>query len=281
MNKIVRNGLIFPAKVAAKSESLMKTEPRANFSPQETQRYSRNALLAQVGWEGQARWRAGRVLVVGAGGIGSAALLYLAAAGVGHLGLVDGDAVELSNLQRQILHRSADLGRRKVESAEESLTALNPHCRVETFDLRLNPANIRKVVQGFELVLDASDNFPTRFLVAECCWQDRIPLVSAAATGWHGQLLVTRPGAKNPCYRCLVPEAPPVQAVPSSTQVGILGAVAGTMGCLQAVEALKLLLGRESDLTRRLLAYDGLQGRFQTVDRLKRADCPLCGAKEP
>jgi adenylyltransferase/sulfurtransferase len=259
----------------------MKTEPRANFSPQETQRYSRNALLAQVGWEGQARWRAGRVLVVGAGGIGSAALLYLAAAGVGHLGLVDGDAVELSNLQRQILHRSADLGRRKVESAEESLTALNPHCRVETFDLRLNPANIRKVVQGFELVLDASDNFPTRFLVAECCWQDRIPLVSAAATGWHGQLLVTRPGAKNPCYRCLVPEAPPVQAVPSSTQVGILGAVAGTMGCLQAVEALKLLLGRESDLTRRLLAYDGLQGRFQTVDRLKRADCPLCGAKEP
>jgi adenylyltransferase/sulfurtransferase len=196
--------------------------------------------------------------VVGAGGI-SAALLYLAA-GVGRLGLVDGDAVVLSNLQRQFLHRSADLGRRKVESAEESLAALNPLCRVETFDLRLNPANVREVVQGFELVLDASDNFPTRFLVSECCWQEGIPLVSAAATGWHGQLLVASPGGENPCYRCLVPEPPPAEAVPPSTQIGILGAVAGAMGCLQAVEALKLLLGLESDLTRRLLAYDGLQG---------------------
>jgi adenylyltransferase/sulfurtransferase len=255
----------------------MMTEPREDFPPQETQRYSRNALLTQVGWEGQARWRAGRVLVVGAGGIGSAALLYLAAAGVGRLGLADGDAVELSNLQRQVLHRSADVGRRKVTSAEESLAALNPLCRVQTFDLRLNAANVREVVQGFELVLDASDNFPTRFLVSECCWQEGIPLVSAAATGWHGQLLVVRPGEDNPCYRCLVPEAPPAAAVPASTQVGILGAVAGAMGCLQAVEALKLLLGLESDLTRRLLAYDGLQGRFQSLARVKRPDCPLCG----
>jgi molybdopterin-synthase adenylyltransferase len=255
----------------------MKIEPPDDFTPQETQRYSRNALLAQVGWEGQARWRAGRVLVVGAGGIGSAALMYLAAAGVGRLGLVDGDAVELSNLQRQILHQSADLGRRKVESAAESLAALNPLCGVETFDQRLNPGNVGEVVRGFELVLDASDNFPTRFLVAECCWQDKIPLVSAAATGWHGQLLVAAPGAENPCYRCLVPDPPPATAVPSSTQVGILGAVAGAMGCLQAVEALKLLLGLKSDLTRRLLAYDGLQGRCQSLARVKRPDCPLCG----
>ena len=255
----------------------MRSEPRVDFPPQETQRYSRNALLAQVGWEGQARWRAGRVLVVGAGGIGSAALLYLAAAGVGRLGLVDGDAVEMSNLQRQIIHRSADLGRRKVASAEESLAALNPLCRVQTFDMRLNPANVREVVRGFEVVLDASDNFPTRFLLSECCWQDKIPLVSAAATGWHGQLLVAAPGADNPCYRCLVPEMPPAAAVPPSTQAGILGAVAGAMGCLQAVEALKLLLGLESDLNRRLLAYDGLQGRFQSLPRVKRPDCPLCG----
>jgi molybdopterin-synthase adenylyltransferase len=255
----------------------MQIEPREDFTPQETQRYSRNALLAQVGWEGQARWRAGRVLVVGAGGIGSAALLYLAAAGVGRLGVVDGDEVELSNLQRQILHRSADLGRRKVESAAGSLTDLNPYCQVETFDLRLNPANVREVVQGFELVLDASDNFPTRFLMSECCWQEGIPLVSAAATGWHGQLLVAAPGAENPCYRCLVTEPPPAAAVPPSTQIGILGPVAGTMGCLQAVEALKLLLGLESDLTRRLLAYDGLQGRFQSLARARRPDCPLCG----
>ena len=256
----------------------MRTEPRVDFSPQETERYSRNALLAQVGWDGQARWGAGRVLVVGAGGIGSAALMYLAAAGVGRLGLVDGDAVELSNLQRQILHQSADLGRRKVESAAESLAALNPLCRVETFDLRLNPGNVGEVVQGFEVVLDASDNFPTRFLLAESCWRYHIPLVSAAATGWHGQLLVAQPGAENPCYRCLVPEMPPAAAVPASTQVGILGAVAGAMGCLQAAEALKLLLGLESDLTRRLLAYDGLQGRFQSLARVKRPDCPLCGS---
>jgi len=255
----------------------MKIESREGFTPQETERYSRNALLTPVGWEGQARWRASRVLVVGAGGIGSAALLYLAAAGVGRLGLVDSDAVELSNLQRQILHRAADLGRRKVESAAASLTALNPLCGVQTFDLRLNPANVREVVCGFELVLDASDNFPTRFLVSECCWQEGIPLVSAAATGWHGQLMVANPGAENPCYRCLVPEAPPAEAVPSSTQAGILGAVAGTLGCLQAVEALKLLLGLESDLTHRLLAYDGLQGRFQSLQRIKRPDCTLCG----
>ena len=255
----------------------MQTEPGTDFSAEETQRYSRNALLDEVGWEGQARWRAGKVLVVGAGGLGSAALLYLAAAGVGRLGIVDGDAVELSNLQRQILHRTADLGRRKVASAAESLAALNPHCRVETFDLRLDPANVREVVPGFEVVLDASDNFATRFLLADYCWRQGIPLVSAAATGWHGQLLVQMPGAENPCYRCLVPEAPPAAAVPAAHEAGILGAVAGVMGCLQAVEALKLLLGRESDLSRRLLAYDGLQGRFQTVDRVKRPDCPLCG----
>lgn len=255
----------------------MRTEPRADFSSQETVRYSRNTLLDQVGWEGQARWRASRVLVVGAGGIGSAALLYLAAAGVGCLGLVDGDAVELSNLQRQILYRSADLERQKVALAEEALTALNPHCRVETFDQRLNPANVQEVVQGFEVVLDASDNFPTRFLLAECCWRNRIPLVSAAATGWYGKLLVTLPGAENPCYRCLVPELPVAEAVPDSSASGILGAVAGTMGCLQAVETLKLLLGRESNLSRQLLAYDGLAGRFQSLARVKRQDCPLCG----
>jgi molybdopterin/thiamine biosynthesis adenylyltransferase len=255
----------------------MQLEPPQDFAPQETGRYARNALLDRVGWQGQARWRAARVLVVGAGGIGSAALLYLAAAGVGRLGLADADAVELSNLQRQILYRTADLGRPKAAAAAESLTALNPLGAVETFDLRLDAANVRDVVRGFEVVLDASDNFPTRFLLAECCWHDKIPLVSAAATGWHGQLLVAVPGAEHPCYRCLVPEMPPAAAVPPSSESGILGAVAGTLGCLQAVEALKLLLGLPSDLNHRLLAYDGLQGRFQSLARTKRPDCPLCG----
>jgi molybdopterin/thiamine biosynthesis adenylyltransferase len=264
-------------KAAARSGKPMPSHPRADFSPAENERYSRNALLAGVGWEGQARWRAAKVLVVGAGGLGSAALFYLAAAGVGHLGVVDGDAVELSNLQRQILHGIADLGRPKVSSAAESLLALNRYCRVEPFNLRLQAGNVRELVQGFEVVLDASDNFATRFLLAEYCWQQEIPLVSAAASGWHGQLLVQRSGAENPCYRCLVPEIPPAAAVPAAVEVGILGAVAGALGCLQAVETLKLLLGQESDLTRRLLAYDGVQGRFQSLARVKRRDCPLCG----
>jgi len=216
-------------------------------------------------------------LVVGAGGLGCAALLYLAAAGVGHLTVADGDAVEWSNLQRQILHGAADLGRRKAASAAESLTALNPHCRVEALDRRLDPASLRALTPDFDVVLDASDNFSTRFLLAEYCWQRRLPLVSAAVTGWHGQLLVQIPHPENPCYRCLVPEAPPPEAVPPSSRVGVLGAVAGVLGSIQAVEALKLLLGRASDLTRRLLAYDGLQGRFQTVDRPKRPGCLLCG----
>ncbi len=218
--------------------------------------------------------------MVGAGGLGSAALFYLAAAGVGHLGIVDGDAVELSNLQRQILHGVTDLGRPKVSSAAESLLALNRRCRVEPFNLRLAAGNVWEVVQGFEVVLDASDNFLTRFLLAECCWRRNIPLVSAAATGWHGQLLVQRSGADNPCYRCLVPEAPSAAAAPPSSAAGILGAVAGVLGSLQAVEALKLLLGLPSGLSRRLLAYDGLKGRFQAVDRLKQPDCPVCGTEE-
>jgi molybdopterin/thiamine biosynthesis adenylyltransferase len=234
-------------------------------------------LLAEVGWPGQRRWRASRVLVVGAGGIGSAALLYLAAAGVGQLGIVDGDVVELSDLQRQILHQVADLGRRKVESAREALAALNPQCRVETYGLRLDAANIRDVLRGYEVVLDASDNFPTRFLVADCCWLEKIPLVSAAATAFQGQLLAVIPGPGNPCYRCLMPAPPPEEATPSSRQVGILGAVAGAMGCLQALEALKLLLGRGSDLARRFLTFDGLKGRFHSMERTWVPDCALCG----
>jgi len=249
----------------------------SDFSEEETRRYERNARLPEVGWSGQRRFRAGRVMVVGAGGIGSAALFYLAAAGVGHLSIADGDAVELSNLQRQILHRVDDLGRRKVESARDALRGLNPHCRVETHDIRLEAANIREVLKGYDVVLDASDNFPTRFLVADGCWLEKIPLVSAAATGFLGQILVVVPGAGNPCYRCFIPEPPGADAVPSSRQAGILGAVAGVMGTLQAVEALKLLLGREPELAGKFLSYDGLTCRFHLMTRTRRPNCPGCG----
>jgi adenylyltransferase/sulfurtransferase len=248
-----------------------------DFSEEEILRYSRNVILAEVGWTGQQRLRSGRVLVVGAGGIGSATLLYLAAAGVGHLGIADGDEVELSNLQRQILHRVEDLGRRKVESARDAITALNPHCTVQTYDLRLRVENIREVLQGYDAVLDASDNFPTRFLVADGCWLEKISLVSAAATGFQGQLLSVVPGEGNPCYRCFLPEPPSEDAVAPCRQAGILGAVAGAMGCLQAIEALKFLLGQGSDLSRRFLSYDALRCRFHTINRAQRPNCALCG----
>jgi adenylyltransferase/sulfurtransferase len=186
--------------------------------------------------------------------------------------VVDGDVVEPANLQRQILHREADLGRRKAASAQETLTALNPHCQVKTFDQRLEAANIGLVLKGYDLVLDASDNFPTRFLVADCCWLEKIPLISAAASGFQGLLLVVEPAAGNPCYRCLMPALPPAGGGPE----GILGAVAGVMGSLQAVEALKFLLGRGSGLSRRLLSYDGLKGRFHTMDRVRNPDCSGC-----
>jgi molybdopterin/thiamine biosynthesis adenylyltransferase len=243
-----------------------------NFSEEEILRYSRNVMLPEVGWAGQGRLRAARVAVVGLGGIGSAALYYLAAAGVGHIGIIDGDAVEVSNLQRQILHRVNDLGRRKVESAWETLMALNPHCRLQPYDTRLDAANIRDILKGHDVVLDASDNFETRLVVGDWCWLDKIPLISAAASGFQGLLLVMETGPENPCYRCLLPEPPP-----SAGQQGILGAVAGVMGCLQATEALKLLLGKKSDLTRQLLSYEALKCRFRYVTRTKKPDCPLCG----
>jgi adenylyltransferase/sulfurtransferase len=242
-----------------------------NFSDEESLRYSRNVLLGEVGWPGQERFRSGRVAVVGAGGIGSASLLYLAAAGAGRLGIVDGDALELSNLQRQILHRVEDLGRRKVDSARDAIAALNPHCHVETYDVRLDAANIGDVLQGYDMVLDASDNFQTRFLVADYCWLEKIPLVSAAVSEFAGQLFVVDPRQGSPCYRCLIPEPP------EDHQQGILGAVAGVMGCLQATEALKLLLGRSSDLARKLLSYDALTCRFHMMPRSRTANCPLCG----
>jgi molybdopterin/thiamine biosynthesis adenylyltransferase len=247
------------------------------FSLEEQERYTRQVILEEIGWEGQERFRSGKILVVGAGGLGSAALYYLAAAGVGHLGVVDADAVELSNLQRQILHATPDLGRRKVDSAKERLHRLNPHCRLEIFDRRLDAENISQTLAGYDLVLDCSDNFPTRFLVSDCCWQEGKTLVTAAVQEFSGHLMVVDPRRESPCYRCLLPGPP--EDVISGQPLGILGAVAGVLGCLQALEALKLLLGRVSELTGKLLTFDGLRGRFQVVARAKDPDCILCGSR--
>ena len=204
---------------------------KVDFSDEESLRYSRNLLLAEVGRSGQERFRSGRVMVVGAGGIGSAVLFYLAAAGVGHISIIDGDAVELSNLQRQILHRVADLGRRKVDSAKDAIAALNPHCHLETSAVRLDAGNIAEIVRECDVVLDASDNFQTRFLVADHCWLERIPLISAAVAEFTGQLFVVDPAQDSPCYRCLLPEPP------EDRQLGILGSVADGNSAITSPEA--------------------------------------------
>jgi molybdopterin/thiamine biosynthesis adenylyltransferase len=243
------------------------------FSPEDEERYGRQVILPEIGWEGQERLKSGKVLVVGAGGLGSAALWYLAAAGVGRLKVVDGDAVELSNLQRQILHSTADLGRPKAESARESLTRLNPHCLVEICARRLDAANVSRTLSGWDLVLDCTDNFPTRLVLADCCWREGKTLVTAAVQDFSGHLMVVDPKAGSPCYRCLLPE-PPAEA---PGPLGIVGAVAGVMGCLQALEALKLLIGRPSRLTHHLLAFDGLRSSFRRLERQKAPGCPLCG----
>jgi adenylyltransferase/sulfurtransferase len=236
-------------------------------------------LLAEIGGEGQRKLLRSSVFVVGAGGLGSPALLYLAAAGVGRLGIADGDKVESSNLQRQIAHATSDVGRPKGLSAGEAIRRLNPECDVQILPQRLTAGNIRQVIRGYDVVLDGSDNFPTRFLVADCCWFEKIPLVSAAVIRFDGQLMtVLPPGAGNPCYRCSFPGPPPSGLVPSCQEAGVLGAAAGVMGALQAVEALKVLLGLGGSLSDRLLVYDALECNFEMVQRERDPSCPLCGA---
>lgn len=249
-----------------------------NFSDAELLRYSRNIILAEVGLSGQERIKSSSVLLVGVGGIGSPAALYLAAAGVGRIGLVDSDVVELSNLQRQILFRTNDVTGVKVDRAREAIAALNPHCVVETHHLRLNDARItREIVRGYDVVIDGSDTFRTRFLVADCCWLERVSLVSASAVGFQGQLLVVVPDEGNPCYRCLIPEPLPGQRIATCGDVGIFGGVVGIMGSLAAVETVKLFLAHDPGSAHRFLAYDGLRCRFITAERVRDPHCPLCG----
>ncbi|MBU6498707.1 MAG: molybdopterin-synthase adenylyltransferase MoeB [Rhodospirillales bacterium] len=250
-----------------------------DFTDQDIDRYSRHILLAEVGGVGQARLRAARVLVVGAGGLGSPLLLYLAAAGVGTIGLVDDDVVDLSNLQRQIAHGVADLGRAKVESAAAAAHAINPGVRIEAHRMRLDAGNALDLVGRYDIVCDGTDNFAARFLVADACVLARRTLVSAAVLRFEGQLSVFKPHAGEgcPCYRCLYPEPPPAGLVPSCGEAGVLGAVTGVMGTLQATEVLKEILGIGESLAGRLLLWDALGARMRTI-RLKRDPaCRACG----
>ncbi|HLB03106.1 MAG TPA: molybdopterin-synthase adenylyltransferase MoeB [Nitrospiria bacterium] len=248
-----------------------------DFTEEQIQRYSRHIILPEVGGKGQRKLREARVFIVGAGGLGSPAALYLAAAGVGTLGIIDSDRVDLSNLQRQILHTTQRVDLPKVVSAQMTLNAVNPDVEVKTYEDKLHSKNILEIIKDYDIILDGSDNFPTRFLVNDACFFLRKPLVSGSIFRFEGQLAVIKAYDGNPCYRCLYPEPPPAGMIPSCQEAGVLGVLAGTIGVLQATEALKEILGIGSDLYRRLLTYDALSMTFREVKTRMDPNCPLCG----
>ena len=251
------------------------------ITDQELLRYARHVVLDEVGEEGQETLLRSKVLVVGAGGLGAPALLYLAAAGVGTIGIVDDDAVDLSNLQRQIVHSTGRIGMAKVESAKTALAEINPEVRVVPQRTRLDASNVAALLRGYDLVLDGSDNFKTRYLLNDACYFAKVPLVSAALLRFDGQISTFKAylAGHNPCYRCLFPEAPPADLIPRCEEAGIFGAVAGVVGSLQAVEALKELLGLGEGLSGSLLIYDGLGAEFRKIKIPRDPDCALCGAR--
>lgn len=241
------------------------------FSDDELERYARHIVLPEIGGAGQQRLKRARVLVVGAGGLGAPVLSYLAAAGIGTLGIVDDDVVALSNLQRQIVHGSADLGRLKVESAADAVTRINPHVTVEAHALRLDAENAAALVSAYDLVVDGTDNFAARYATADACAVEKRPLVAAGIGRFDGWVTVLKPheadaeGRPNPSFRDLFPEAPPAGLVPSCAEAGVVGALVGVIGSLQAMEAIKLVAGIGAPLVGRLLIYEGLDARFETI----------------
>jgi len=246
------------------------------LTAQEYQRYSRHLILPEVGLEGQRKLKAARVLCIGAGGLGSPVALYLAAAGVGTIGIVDYDVVDLSNLQRQILHTTADIGRSKLDSAKAKITAMNPEVKVELFNEPLTSKNALQIFKGYDVVLDGTDNFPTRYLVNDACVLLGIPNAYGSIFRFEGQASVfgTKEG---PCYRCLYPEPPPPGLVPSCAEGGVLGVLPGIIGMIQATEAVKLILGIGEPLIGRFVIYDALKMRFRELKLRKDPDCPVCG----
>lgn len=246
-----------------------------NFTDEQIERYSRQIILPNVGGKGQEKILKAGVLVIGAGGLGSPCSFYLAAAGVGKIGLVDSDKVELNNLQRQIIHTTADVGTPKTESGKKRLSALNPQVQVVTYPLRLDSTNILGIIKDYDIIVDGSDNFPTRYLVNDACVLSKKPLVHAGIFRYDGQIMTILPGA-GPCYRCLFPEPPPQGLVPSCQEAGILGAVAGIMGVLQANEVLKLILNAGEPLAGRLLIFNALDSTFRSVKVPRDNDCLVC-----
>jgi molybdopterin/thiamine biosynthesis adenylyltransferase len=247
------------------------------FSEDEVHRYARHIVLPGIGGDGQRRLREAKVVVIGAGGLGSPAAMYLAAAGVGTLGIVDFDRVELSNLHRQVLHDTGDVGRAKVDSASDRLHDLNPHVDVVAHRTMLSSENAIDILDAYDVVVDGTDNFPVRYLVNDATQLLAKPLVYGSVSQWEGQATVFLPGPETPCYRCLFPEPPPPGTVPSCAEAGVFGALPGIIGSIQAVEAIKLVVGAGEPLTGRLLLYDALRNDVATVRLRWDPDCPVCG----
>jgi molybdopterin/thiamine biosynthesis adenylyltransferase/rhodanese-related sulfurtransferase len=248
--------------------------PRA-LTPEQRSRYSRHLLLPEIGLEGQVKLLESKVLLLGAGGLGSPVALYLAAAGVGRLGLVDDDVVDVSNLQRQVIHTGSRVGEPKVDSAEEAIRDLNPDVEVRKYNTRLDASNIMKIIEGYDVIVDGVDNFPTRYLLNDATVRLQIPVVSASILGFDGQLSVFQP-YEGPCYRCLYPTPPPAELAPSCGANGVLGVLPGTMGLLQATEVIKLITGAGDPLVGRLLLYDALAASFTELKVRRDPECPIC-----
>lgn len=258
----------------------LPVEVPPRLSEDARERYARHILMPEVGEKGQLKLLGAKALFVGAGGLGSPAAYYLAAAGVGTIGIVDGDVVDRSNLQRQILHKDSSVGRSKVESARETLLALNPSLDIRGYETRIDSSNVEEIFAGYDVVIDGSDNFPTRYLVNDACVKLGIPNVHGSIYRFEGQVSVFWPQApehRGPCYRCLYPEPPPPELAPSCAEAGVLGILPGVIGMLEAVEAVKIILGAGELLTGRLLQYDALKARFTELILDRDPDCAYCG----
>jgi len=252
-----------------------------DFTEEQIERYSRHIILPEVGGEGQSKLLESKVFMIGAGGLGSPVVYYLAAAGVGTIGIADADVVDMSNLQRQIIHNNERIGMEKVESAKKTIKALNPDVTVKTYTERVTEENVRDIIRDYDVIVDGCDNFPTRFLVNDACFFEQKTLVSGAMFRFEGQVTTFKPHAdtEGPCYRCLYPEPPPTGLVPSCSEAGILGALAGAVGTIQAVEVIKELLGIGDSLSGHLMTFDALRMEWRKLRLRKDPACPLCSEK--
>ncbi|PYG84870.1 thiazole biosynthesis adenylyltransferase ThiF [Ruminiclostridium sufflavum DSM 19573] len=246
------------------------------FTNEQLERYSRHIILSEIGVKGQKKLLGAKVLIIGAGGLGAPAALYLAAAGVGTVGIADADEVDLSNLQRQVIHTTADVGRAKVESAAETMKEINPDVTVNTYRTFVDSSNIMGLISGYDFILDGTDNFPAKFLINDACVLAGKPFSHAGIIRFKGQLMTYVPG-EGPCYRCVFEEPPPPDAVPTCRQAGVIGAMGGVIGSLQAMEAIKYIIGKGELLTGRLLTYDALKMEFRKITLPKRNSCAVCG----